>query len=172
MDPDRAHLRSLARCARFAPQYAGRPILDEWLSERVDEALDELIAEESGRTRPLQLEDPARESASGGVFATFAKPLGLDPAQLRGQCAAFNAVPVDERRMLFAICVDHVSLEGLAKREGLTPGRAARMARRALCILMGADPASLPVQARERSPGRSRRGGRLGHGPRLEAGSQ
>jgi len=46
LDADRVHLRSLARCARAATRYRGRPELGSWLDGLVDAAVADLLRED------------------------------------------------------------------------------------------------------------------------------
>jgi hypothetical protein len=48
LDPERAMLRTVARIARYARRYTGRPALATWLDEQVDAALADLVRCEAG----------------------------------------------------------------------------------------------------------------------------
>lgn len=129
VDADRAHLRALARCARAAMRYHGKPEIDEWVDERVREALTEIVREDA---------EAARSSAppdAGSAFEALARPLGLDPAHMRSACAAFNCLPIDERRAFFDWVVRGRALDRLAAEARTNASEIARRARRALDVL-------------------------------------
>src|SRR4051812_31993837 len=46
LDADRVLLRALARCARFAGRYQGRPELGSWLDEIAGQAVEEVLRED------------------------------------------------------------------------------------------------------------------------------
>lgn len=134
VDADRVQLLALALCARDAPAYRGRPALDEWLLAQVERALDELVQEESER-----LDLPPARGVEEGAFAQLARPLGLEPAELRRSCARFNRLPQESREAFNAWVLERGSLDALAQR---SRAGAAELARRALVALMGAPPES------------------------------
>jgi hypothetical protein len=135
LDADRAHLRTLALCARFAPRYRGRPGLDEWLMGLVDRALEEGVAEEAER---LEGPPPARPE-TGGAFAQLGKPLGLAPEEVRRACARFNLLPLESREAFFDLVLERGDLDDLARRAALGATELARRARRALQALLGVE---------------------------------
>jgi hypothetical protein len=130
LDADRAQLRSLARCARFASRGAGRADLASWLDEIVSEAIDQIVCEEAD----LEL-DPAGETLDA-AFVALAPPLGLEPESMRRACAAFNQLPAADRRAFFALVIDGRALDDLAHESGESASEIARRARRALDLLM------------------------------------
>jgi len=87
-------LRCLALCAREACRYQGRPSLEEWLSARVDEAVEQVLDE-----------NPS-EVADDGAWAPLAEPLGLDPGDARAACSVFNHLPLDQRRAFFRLVIE------------------------------------------------------------------
>lgn len=94
LDAGRVHLRCLALCAREACRYQGTPPLEEWLSARVDEAIEQVL-----------VEDPA-EVPDDGAWAPLAEPLGLDPRDARESCGVFNSLPMDQRRAFFRLVIE------------------------------------------------------------------
>jgi hypothetical protein len=104
LDASQVHLRCIALCARAACRYQGTPSLKEWLLERLDEAIEQLLAE-----------DPAVET-DDGAWAPLASPLGLDPRTARLACGVFNQLPMDQRRAFFRLVIErevpeHVALD-------------------------------------------------------------
>ncbi|TDJ72928.1 MAG: hypothetical protein E2O39_05890 [Planctomycetota bacterium] len=136
MDGDHVHLRALARCARYAVRYAGRPTLDEWLAGHVDGALDAAIVEEA--------EERAEDRVPGGPWsahAELARPLGLEPNAMRAACRAFHARPDLERQAFFSLVIEVSDLDDVARAEGVSASEVARRARRALdAILLSQHP--------------------------------
>jgi DNA-directed RNA polymerase specialized sigma24 family protein len=131
-DADRVHLRALARCARFANRYPGRPDLDEWLDQIVREAIEDLLREDLELARSLD-RDGAEPSAA---FTALARPLGLDPAAMRRACAAFNRLGAADREAFFELLIEGRSLDELARARGEGATELARRARRALEVLL------------------------------------
>lgn len=146
MDADRVFLRAIARCARFSGRYRGQPALEEWLTERVDEALGDLLRDdlEALRTQragtrasgPATASTEAREL--GGAHEDFARPLGLDPDRMREACVAFNHTDLPARRAFFDLVIDGHSLDALARSSGASATAIARRARRALDVCLNA----------------------------------
>ena len=104
LDASQVHLRCIALCARAACRYQGTPSLKEWLFERLDEAIEQLIAED------LAVE------AGDGAWAPLAAPLGLDPRAARLACDVFNQLPIEQRRAFFRLVIEreepgHVALD-------------------------------------------------------------
>lgn len=160
-DADRVQLRTLARCARAAPSYRGRPELDKWLDALVDEALRDLLREDDERAAP-----GATAPEPEGALVELSRPLGLDARSLAVACRAFNRLPVDERRAFFRLVLEGRSLDELARTAAAAAPRTtadpaggkgeddgargatavARAARRALCVLLEhARPAQPPA---------------------------
>ncbi len=135
LDADRVHLRALARCAREAPAYRGRPPIEPWLEENITAAIDDL-SHEDGEAAAL-----GRASA----IADLARPLGLDPVAMQGACREFSRLPAHDRRAFFALVLEQRPLDEVARRDGISASEAARRARRALVVLASrAGPLVLP----------------------------
>ena len=160
LDADRVYLRAIARCARFSARYRGQPALEQWLTERVDEALGDLLREDleaarrgawaaGSKTGPGRQSGPGSKSgtgAPGGAHEDFARPLGLDPARMRLACVAFNHTNLPARRAFFDLVIEGRSLDALARSSGVSATALARRARRALdvCLAAGVEgPAAL-----------------------------
>jgi len=136
LDADRLHLRSLARCARAAPQYRGRPPLDAWLAQVVDDALLDILREDAEGERA----DVPPTTEQLAAYRELARPLGLDPERMRSVCVIFNGLPADERSSFFALLIEGCSLDELAHDTGRSATELARAARRAFeALLAGAD---------------------------------
>jgi len=170
MDADRVYLRAVARCARFSSRYRGQPSLEEWLTERVDEALGDLLGEDlehargrasagratSGGTPGKQRAGAPPASGAPGAggapsgtrsaFDDFARPLGLDPVRMRCACVAFNHTDLPARRAFFELVIEGRSLDDLAGSGPSSATAIARRARRALevCLAAGGLPGEPP----------------------------
>ncbi len=134
LDADRVHLRALARCARAAVRYRGRPELGEWLAEIVDESIAELLCEDHEATQS----QASAESTHAGAFSALARPLGLDPEAMRSACVLFNRLPVPERRAFFDLVIEGRELDAIAHESRESATEIARRARRALDVLLSA----------------------------------
>ncbi len=126
LDADRVHLRALARCARYAARYEGRPAIESWLEAQLAAAIEELSREE------LPPAGPGRTSAIGDL----ARPLGLSPDAMHRACRAFNQQPAEDRQAFFALVIEQFTLDDIAHRAGISAGEAARRARRGLDALL------------------------------------
>ena len=114
-DAHRVALGAFACIATGAVRWRGRPELAEWLTARVDEALDRLLAEERGRTGSTEPAiagvapgppDLLGSLGSLGAFAQLARPLRLNPGALASACAAFHALDRRVRVAFFELLVD------------------------------------------------------------------
>ncbi len=142
LDADRVQLRALARCARFAGRYQGRPELAAWLDEIVDQAIEDLLRED------VEV-DVGRDSSAatpGAAFTALAAPLGLEPEAMQRACAAFNRLPAADRAAFFELVIHRRSLDDLARRSGESASEIARRARRALEVVL-----QVPTAPRSRS---------------------
>ena len=130
LDAGRVHLRTLALCARQACHYRGHPSLEEWLNDRVDEAVTQLLEEES-----LQLE--------GDAWASLAEPLGLDPLDAHSACRTFNLLSFEERHAFFRLIIEGEQPTLVAKELGQDPAKLLTSAGAALDQLLGAQQKSV-----------------------------
>ncbi len=130
MDGDGIHLRALALCARHARHYRGQPAFGAWLRERVDAAIDALLAEQ-GR------QGSDREVEGSGVWSEMAPPLGLDPEGMRVACTAFNQLGQTERQAFFELVIDGRCPDEWAHASGINISELARCARRGLDAVLG-----------------------------------
>ena len=135
LDGERVALRCLARVARAAQFYRGRPSFETWLDERCDEALRDLVEEERlavSRGEPVASEPNV-------VLRLFAEPLGLEPAAARRACVTLNERPFEERDAFFALVLEARPLDEVARERDLDPTLVARRARRVLLALLRSD---------------------------------
>jgi DNA-directed RNA polymerase specialized sigma24 family protein len=139
LDADRVQLRALARVARAAPAYRGRPALPEWLDAHVGRAIAELV-QRDGDGGALDAGDVDLLRA----FEQLARPLGLDPRALGRACAAFNRLPAPERGAFFALVIEGRELDELASGAGASATELARRARRALDAVLACCPTPAP----------------------------
>jgi len=141
MDADRVHLRAVARIARFASRYRGRPELPAWIESAVAESLDEILREEHESTRQLRGASPGKREPPGRcAFAALAPPLGLASDAMRVACSALNALPLAERSAFIDLVLRGRTLDEVARAAGESATETARRARRALDTLLSAAP--------------------------------
>ena len=135
LDADRVLLRVLARIARSAGRYRGRPAIDDWVDGHVLQVLGDVIREdhESARGRATTGEEEASDA-----FLALAGPLGLDPASMRRACSAFNVLPLADRAAFIDLVLRNRSLDDLARELGESATQIARRARRALDLILDA----------------------------------
>lgn len=126
VDVEPALLRAQALCALHAPAWRGDPALARWLDQRVEEALAASLSEEFF------------ETGSSEPLALFAAPLELDPRDLAGACARFNRLALEQREAFFAVVLDGVAADGLARARGLSLSELARRARAGIEPFRGA----------------------------------
>lgn len=132
LDADRVYLRALARCARHAARYQGRPAIEAWLKGQVSRAVREILREEDRALR-----ETPHGSHDQDAHTDLARPLGLDPRETRAACDAFNRRPVLERQAFFRLLIERASLEDVARETGSSIHSVARRARRALDAARG-----------------------------------
>ena len=127
LDPGRVHLRALAMCALGAGDFRGQVGLARWLVERVDEAIDGLLSTGCpASSRRLSL------------------LLGLEPADARRALAGFHAAPREQRAVFLELFVVGHSLDSVAHSRRTDLCSVARLAREALCNLLGGEPGDAP----------------------------
>jgi len=132
LDLERVLARALAVCAQRACAWRGAPELERWLAERIDEAIEDALAEDAGAWSE-------RDAASGGgPWAVFAAPLDLDPRALFEGCARFNRLPFEQREAFFLLVLEGASSDDVCRARGLSLSEFARRARGALDVLRGA----------------------------------
>ena len=120
LDASRVHLRCLALCAREACRYQGAPSLKQWLLERVDEAIEQVLGEDN----EVEVQD--------GVWAPLAAPLGLEPRAAREACTVLNGLPIQERLAFFRIVIEREDTGRAARELEVEEDELLRSARSAL----------------------------------------
>jgi DNA-directed RNA polymerase specialized sigma24 family protein len=128
LDADRIHLCVVARIARSAGRYRGRPGIEEWLDAHVLATIADVVRRDHEVARSPQ----AFPEESASAFAALAAPLGLDPGGMRRACAAFNVLPQADRAAFVDLVLRDRSLDEMAKESGESATRIARRARRGL----------------------------------------
>ena len=113
-------LRAQALCSLRAATWRGDPELEEWLDQRVEEALAAALSEEPGEG--LHPED----------LALFDAPLELDPLALARSCARFNGLPLEQREAFLAVVLDAVAVDRMARARKRSLSELARRARAGL----------------------------------------
>jgi hypothetical protein len=152
LDADRVQLRSLARCARFASRYSGRPDFATWLDAIVDAAIDDLLREDL----EVELDREKSTSTPGAAFVALAQPLGLEPGAMRRACASFNQLPAPDRRAFFELVIQGRALDELARQGRESASEIARRARRALdLVLQASAPEARPPETKPGGHGSS-----------------
>lgn len=132
LDGERVALRAMARVARFAPRYRGRPSFEDWLKERCDEAIADLMDEE----REFLFHPRRAPRQSDSALHVLAEPLGIDPKDARRACVALNSRSFEERDAFFALVLEAGSLDQIARERGTDPTTIAKRARRALLAII------------------------------------
>jgi len=127
LDADRVHLRVVARIARSAGRYRGRPGVLDWVDGHVLAVLGDVIREDHESARGSASTDEEAPDA----FLALAGPLGLDPASMRRACSAFNVLPLADRAAFVDLVLRNRSLDDLARELGESATQIARRARRA-----------------------------------------
>lgn len=134
LDLDAVLLRALALCSLHAATWRGEPELERWLEVRVEESLAAVLAEDPEDTR-------------GEPLTPVAAPLALDPRALARACARFNRLAFEQREAFFALVLDGVVADRLARARKLSLPELARRARAGLeiilCALRAFPPAGL-----------------------------
>jgi hypothetical protein len=124
MDAEAVLRRTLVHAARDARDLHEAVVLEDWLGERIDRAVSELLSAQ-----------PECES-SLALWRELARPLGLDPRAMARASVRFNARPPEARRAFFQLVLGGASLEECARRGGVTPVELAQAARSSLQVFL------------------------------------
>ncbi len=143
---DRVVKRTAARLAYAAMAYRGEPPLADWIAIAIDQSLEELLCEDIEAERrgipPASPWDPD--------FAMFTEIAGVEPGQARSMCVAFNALPEEVRRTVYAVLVERKSFNRWVAEGHGPPERAKAMLKRGmLALLLMHDPDSEPMEQEE-----------------------
>jgi hypothetical protein len=125
---DSLFMRTVARLAQAAHGYRGLPALDEWISERMDGALRDLLNED----RESEREKTPFSAQSDPRYRFLTDALGIEPALTRRACVEFNALPKDLRQTFLAVFVDSQTIRDWAIESRVTPDQVKRQLRKAL----------------------------------------
>lgn len=112
MSLDRLHFRSAARIAYLAYGRGGRGLGRNFVEERIEASLRDLLEEDDTLILPEEADVDLREAPYPRVAAI----LGLEPLQAVGACAAFNGLPDALRRMCFPVLIQGLSLKACHER--------------------------------------------------------
>jgi len=152
LDPDRAWLRSLAYCARYARRLSSDDELEAWLLDRVDEALLDLVREDDERMRI----GAAPDAHLLADVAACAVPLGLDARHVFEACASFNRLAPAVRGAFVQLVLRGRGLDELAAASRSSATEVARRARSAMQELLARVPASSAEDTARATPGEER----------------
>lgn len=139
LDAERVTLRTLARVARFACRYRGRPEFETWLVERCDEAIDDILDEEREAAASSFASEPSE------AFTLLAEPLGIEAQVARRACVAVNDCTFEERDAFFALVLEARPLDQVAQDKDCEPTLLARRARRVLLAILRPEARDLEV---------------------------
>jgi hypothetical protein len=106
LDISRLTLRAMARAAYRARAYQGDPALGDWLTERIEESIRDLIEEDREDERagiPVGTDPEAR-------FAFLTETIGVTPPIARRVCVVFNDLPDDRRHAFWSMVIEGKSL--------------------------------------------------------------
>jgi hypothetical protein len=106
LDTARLTLRAMARAAYRARSYQGDPPLADWLTQRIEESMRDLIEEDRESERagvPVGNDPEAR-------FAFLSETIGVTPTIARRVCVVFNDLPDERRHAFWSMVIEGKSL--------------------------------------------------------------
>lgn len=107
--PDRLLARAVAQVAHSAAYgYDGSPPLFEWLLDRIDRSIDDLITDDIEAER--RGVPPSQEELEDYV-PLIPRETGIAPELSRLACVTFNTLPESLRQPFFAIFIEGLSVE-------------------------------------------------------------
>jgi hypothetical protein len=115
LQPDRLYMRLTARLAYAAPRYRGNPPLGNWISERMEVSLRELLSDDREAERrelPTGLEQDPR-------YVFLSKTLGIELGLAPRVCNRFNSLSQDQRAVFFGVMIEGRGIHGYAQDHGL-----------------------------------------------------
>ena len=138
LDADWVHLRTMTRIAMAARSYEGLPAFALWLESQVAAAVEEVLDEERefADMAPSMYGPEGCSPHQPAVHRALGDPLGIDPDVSRRVCAAFNALPYQERHTFDSLILRGKDLDQMAVVLGVSASRLARRARRILDHLL------------------------------------
>lgn len=104
---DRLHLRAVARAAIRGMLYTGKPKIEDWLEERVEESLRDLLIEDTRAEFEGQV--PRQEDL--WQHAMMVEVFGVEPHSARRAAVTFNRLPLARRRVLFALTFQGLAID-------------------------------------------------------------
>jgi hypothetical protein len=106
LDASRLTLRAMARTAYRSSSYHGDPPLADWLTQRIDESIRDLVIEnrESEQAEIPIGDDPERR------FAFLTETIGVSASIARRVCVVFNDLSDDRRNAFWAMVIEGQSL--------------------------------------------------------------
>jgi hypothetical protein len=122
LDVERLLLLAQVRCALRAAAWRGDPPIDVWSEERIDEAVEQLLAEE-------------RDAASAPALTRLARSLALDEQAFGAAPRRLHALAPGVREAFFALVLGAESPDRFARSRGLSLSEVARRARAGLEVL-------------------------------------
>lgn len=158
LNADRVQLRALARIAHDGP-VDREPADGAWVLDHVQGAVEDVLLEERRATAGRGPRTPDQDSPLG-VFDALASPLGLQGAELRVACDAFNRLEFANRRAFFALFIERLSLDAAAKACQVAPVELGRRARVALVGTLNAVKKFAARPLRESAESPAGKGGR------------
>jgi hypothetical protein len=106
LDTARLTLRAMARTAHRARAYQGDPALSDWLAQRIDESIRDLIEEDrEGERAGAPIGDDPEDR-----FAFLTETIGVTPAMARRVCVVFNDLPDERRHAFWSMVIEGKSL--------------------------------------------------------------
>ncbi len=127
LDEHRLTLRAMARTAYLAPRYRGEPPLAQWLAERADDAIQELVDEDSAdELRCAPVEEPWDER-----YSFLAEAIGATASVARTLCVRFNGLADDVRHAFHNVTIQGKSLHRYVAEGHGPPARVNELLRRA-----------------------------------------
>lgn len=117
MQPGRLYMRLVARLAFAGPSYRGDPALNDWIVERMDVSLRELLSddlEEERRELPMGLEEDPR-------YVFLSKMLGIEIGLAPRVCNRFNHLPFEQRAAFHGVLIHGRGIQGYATDHALDP---------------------------------------------------
>lgn len=129
--------RLVAHVGLASMRYEGQPPLGVWIDELIDRSIADLICEDAGDERrgiaPTTPWDPD--------YAMMSELTGAEPARARAMCVAFNYLPEEVRRTVFAVLVEGKTLNRWVAEGHGPPARSREMYQRGIeTLLQARDP--------------------------------
>lgn len=125
---DSLFLRTVARLAQAAHGYRGVPVLDEWIGERMDGAMRDLLTED----RESELVKAPFNVDADPRYRFLSDAFGIEPTHTRRACNEFNALPKDMRQTFLAVFIEGKSIRDWETESRVTSDQIKRQLRKSL----------------------------------------